>query len=323
MPWFDLDPETLKTYRTSAVEPNDMDIFWNRMLKTAHENISATRIAVYKESIYSEIVKAYDVSFSGAYGDIIKGWLLRPRKTSSQTPLVIDFSGYGGGRGLPIEHLMYPALGYSVFVMDIRGQGGSWRIGDTGDPDHGGDSPSAPGVMTKGITDHEKYYFTRLYIDALRAVEEAAQLDGIDPERIVAAGASQGGALSLVVSSLLPHMIKVCIAEIPFLADFPRAIGIASYPYKEIADFLSQHVDIIDEALLTLRYIDTALLAKRITAPTLMALGLMDDIAPPSSVYAVYNAIGAVKDLAVYPFTGHQVPALHQERRIEFIKQYL
>lgn len=177
--------------------------------------------------------------------------------------------------------------------------------------------------MTKGIADHKKYYFTRLYIDAVRAVEEAARLEEADETRIVAAGASQGGALSLVVSSLLPQMIKVCIAEVPFLADFPRTVGIASYPYKEIADFLSQHVDLVDAAMHTLSYIDTALLAGRITAPCLLATGLMDDIAPPSSVYAIYNALDTTKELAVYPFSGHQVPSIQQERRMEFIKAHI
>jgi cephalosporin-C deacetylase-like acetyl esterase len=33
---------------------------------------------------------------------------------------VVKFIGYGGGRGLPAEHALLPALGYSVFVMDTR-----------------------------------------------------------------------------------------------------------------------------------------------------------------------------------------------------------
>jgi len=105
------------------------------------------------------------------------------------------------------------------------------------------------------------------------------------------------------------------------LADFPRAIGISSYPYKEIADFLSQHSDLIEEALHTLRYVDTALLARRIIAPCLLSVGLMDDIAPPSSVYAVYNEIRSTKTLETYPFTG--IGSIHSTRKTHRIPQKL
>jgi len=323
MPWFDLDAETLKTYRTGAIEPDDLDTFWREMKESADLAASPIQLIPYKKNIYNTAIEVYDVTFSGAHGDPICAWYIKPIKAASPLPLIVSFPGYGGGRGLPIDHLSYTALGFAVFVMDIRGQGGSWTIGHTGDQDHGGHSPTYPGIMTKGIHDHRKYYFTRLYIDAVRAVEEAAKLEGIDRNRIFPSGASQGGALSLVVSALLPDIVKACIAEIPFLADFPRAIGISSYPYKEIADFLAQHSDLIEQSLHTLRYVDTALLARRITAPCLLSLGMMDDIAPPSSVYAIYNEIRGSKILETYPFTGHQVPSIQQEKRIEFLKQYI
>ena len=40
--------------------------------------------------------------------------------------MVVRFIGYGGGRGAPSEHALLAALGYQVFVMDSRGQGGRW-----------------------------------------------------------------------------------------------------------------------------------------------------------------------------------------------------
>ncbi|GAA3434774.1 hypothetical protein GCM10018954_043780 [Kutzneria kofuensis] len=46
-------------------------------------------------------------------------------------------------------------------------------------------------------------------------------------------------------------------------------------------------------ALETLRYVDCALLARRITATTLFSVGLMDMVCPPSTVYAAYNEITA------------------------------
>ncbi|MCL5048892.1 MAG: acetylxylan esterase [Firmicutes bacterium] len=323
MPWFDLDIEALKDYRTKVIEPDDFDSFWSEMKDLAYQAIEPTELTPYKEQLYSPMLRIYDVTFSGAHGDPIRAWYIKPKEYDSCLPLIINFAGYGGGRGLPVENLSYGALGFATFIMDTRGQGSSWRTGDTGDPEHGGQGPSYPGFMTRGISDRRKYYFTRLYIDAVRAVEEACKLDDIDQTKVFLSGRSQGGALSLAAAALGSVDIKACVAEVPFLADFPRAIGIGSYPYKEIADFLSQHVEMVEKVFNTLSYIDTAILARRIKTSCLLTVGLMDDIAPPSSVYAVYNEIKSQKKLEVYPFSGHEMPSLQQEKSMEFIKEHL
>lgn len=48
------------------------------------------------------------------------------------------------------------------------------------------------------------------------------------------------------------------------------------------------------------------MLACYATAPALFALGLMDQITPPSTVYAAYNAYAGPKEIRVYPFNGHE-----------------
>ena len=105
-------------------------------------------------------------------------------------------------------------------------------------------------------------------------------------------GGSQGGALALAAAALRPDVVAVCHADVPFLCDIQRAITLApNAPYTEIPEFLAENVELVPQALDTLRYIDCALLARRITAATLVSVGLMDDICPPSTVYAAYNEI--------------------------------
>jgi len=52
-------------------------------------------------------------------------------------------------------------------------------------------------------------------------------------------------------------------------------------------------------------------------------VGLMDAICPPSTVFAAYNEITAAKDIAVHPFTGHEVPAAHVERQLRHLREFL
>jgi cephalosporin-C deacetylase len=322
MPWFDLPLEQLREYRTETAEPPELDLWWQLRLDQARTQARPPVLTRYEADIYRP-VEAYDAEFSGADGDRIRAWYLQPAGADGQTPVVVKFIGYGGGRSLPAEHALLPALGYCVFVMDTRGQGGRWTSGATGDRQgRGPGGPELAQVMTRGISRPEDYYYTRLITDAVRAVETASELAGAP--RVAVSGQSQGGGLALATAALAPRAVAVCHADVPFLCDIQRAITLAPEPpYTEVPEFLAHNVDLIPAALDTLRYVDGALLARRITARCLLSVGLMDTTCPPSTVFAAYNEITAGKDIAVYPFTGHAVPAAHVERQLQHFRDFL
>jgi cephalosporin-C deacetylase len=176
--------------------------------------------------------------------------------------------------------------------------------------------------MTRGITRPEDYYYTRLFIDAARAIDTALEL-GETATRVAVTGGSQGGALALAAAALRPDVVRVCHADVPFLCDIQRAITLAPHaPYTEIPEFLAENTELIEPALNTLRYVDCALLARRITATTLVSVGLMDDICPPSTVFAAYNEITADKEIAVYPYSDHNCPRGHTERQLAHLSAH-
>ena len=116
----------------------------------------------------------------------------------------------------------------------------------------------------------------------------------------------------------------MCHADVPFLCDIQRGITVApEAPYTEVPEFLAQNAELIPAALDTLRYVDCALLARRITAQCLLSVGLMDMTCPPSTVFAADNEITAGKDISVHPFTGHAVPAAHVERQLRHLREIL
>ncbi|MFD1146556.1 acetylxylan esterase [Saccharothrix hoggarensis] len=322
MPWFDLSERELAQYRTATAEPDNLDLWWKSRLEEARAAALPPVLTPYGADAYGPMA-VWDVEFSGYGGDRVRGWHIRPAGSGDEPlPTVVCYIGYGGGRGLPSEHALLPAAGYAVFVMDTRGQGGRWTLGAT--PDSGFAGPEHPGVMTRGIATPETYYVTRLMVDAARAVEVAAALDGVDETRLAVSGGSQGGGLALAAAALNGEAVKVCHADVPFLCDFQRAITITgAEPYAEISKFLAQHVDLIPAALDTLRYVDGALLAKRITATSLLSVGLMDEVCPPSTVYAAYNEITAPKEMAVFPFSGHTTPRVHDERKLRHLRAHL
>ena len=77
-------------------------------------------------------------------------------------------------------------------------------------------------------------------------------------------------------------------------------------PYGEIVRYLKAHRDHTEQALRTLSYFDGAVLARSAKAPALFSVGLMDDICPPSTVYAAFNAYGGPKEIREYPYNEHE-----------------
>ena len=320
MPYFDLPADQLAGYDPQLPEPDDLDQFWERTL-------AETR-AVELEPVLARAdsplvaVESYDVSWRGFGGDVVRGWLHLPAPAVRGDGLlgaVVQYQGYGGGRGLAFEDVFWAAAGYAHLVMDTRGQGSGWSVGDT--PDPAGSAPAQPGYMTRGITDPAEYYYRRVYADAVRAVEFMRGVEGVDGSRIAVTGASQGGGLSLAVATLARDVVVAVMPDVPFLCDFRRSSQIAlTNPYLEIVRYLAAHRDHEERAFATLSYFDGAVLARRATAPALFSVALMDETCPPSTVYAAYNAYGGPKEIVAYPYNDHEGgEAFHRSRQAAWL----
>ena len=307
MALFDLSPEQLKIYKPERTEPNDFDAFWKTTLDEARAKTTPARYEPIDTGL--KHVETFDVTFSGYDGQPIKAWLQLPRARSAQErlPAVVEFAGYGGGRGLPTNHCLWASAGYAHFVMDTRGQGSSWGLGHTPDIETEPGSPQYPGFMTRGVLKPSSYYFRRVMTDAARAVEAASIHPAIDSTRIAVAGGSQGGGLSLAAAGLLPNLVKVAMPDVPFLCHF-RRVGtlIDAAPYLEIQKFLVVHRDKVDVVFATLDYFDGINFSARAKARALFSVGMMDEICPPSTVYAAYNHYLGEKDIRIYRFNHHE-----------------
>lgn len=318
MPLFDLPLAELRSYRPELDEPADLDAFWERTLTEARSHDLALRVEPVETGL--RLVEVHDVTFAGFGGQPVKAWLTRPAGTRETLPVVVEYLGYGGGRGLPHERLRWAAAGYAHLLMDTRGQGSTWGSGGH-TPDDGASGPATPGVMTRGILDPEQHYYRRLYTDAVRAVDAARALPDVDPARVAVTGISQGGGVTLAVAGLVPDVVAA-MPDVPFLCDFRRATAItAEYPYGEVVRYLSVHREHVDAAFRTLSYLDGVHLARRARADALFSVALMDTTCPPSTVYAAYNhyagASGATPatEIVEYPFNQHEGGQAYQEAR--------
>lgn len=314
MPQLDLSLGECRKFRPELSIPADLDSFWS---ETLHEAEKRSAPPVY-EGVDTGLVliDTYDVTFTGFDGEQVRGWLQIPagaRAAEQQLGCVVEFLGYGRGRGLPHEKLLWATAGYAHLIMDTRGQGWSSAAGGTSDPAPG-PSGAVPGFLTRGVEDPYTHYYRRLLTDAVRCVAAARSHPLIDPERVVVTGISQGGGMALAAAGLVPGLAGV-MPDVPFLCHIRRGVELsAAPPYAEVAEYLRLHRDRTEEVFRTLSYVDAAVLASRATAPALFSVAMQDPVCPPSTCFTAFNRYPATKEIRVYEFNGHEGGAEYQQR---------
>lgn len=316
----DMPEAELRVYRSSQREPEDFDAFWAATL--AESRAVGGEVTAVPVATGLATLDTFDVTFPGYAGEPVKAWLRRPRGADGPLPAVVEYVGYGGGRGHVLENLLWASAGYAHLLMDARGQGSVWSRGDT--PDSGPAAPQVPGVMTRGIEHPSTYYYRRFFTDAVRAVDAARALPAVDPARIAVLGHSQGGGTALAVAALSPGL-RAVVAHAPFLCDFPRAVLITdARPYREITDYLAIHRRRSEAVHHTLSYVDGVNFAPRSRVPARFSAALMDDITPPSTVFAAHNAYAGPKEIAIWPYNTHNSGGPDDtEETLHFLRTHL
>jgi len=151
VPLFDKPLEELLEYRPSRTEEGDFDDFWSEtMLQVRRHDLVPDFVRV---DVGLQTLEVFDVSFAGWNGEPVKGWFIVPRVRHGRLPCIVEYTGYGVGRGLAHEHLLYASAGYAHLVVDARGH----SRGDTGDRHDFASGPHEAGFMTDGVLDPRTY----------------------------------------------------------------------------------------------------------------------------------------------------------------------
>jgi cephalosporin-C deacetylase len=322
MPQFDLPLAELESYLPEPTAASDFDEFWATTLESARRHDLAPSYTPV--DFLLDTIEVYDAGFAGWNGERVAAWLLLPRDRPGPLPAIVRYIGYGGGRSLPYQYLLMSSAGYATLVMDSRGQGGDGNPGITPDPDPDPVTGQYPGFVTRGVSRPHTYYYRRIMTDAVRAVEAAQAHPGIDAERVAVHGHSQGGGLALAAAALAPN-VAAAVAHVPFLCNFRRATEITdAMPYREIAEYLKTRRDRVEETFRTLSYFDNINFASRSSAPAMFSVALMDEVCPPSTIYAAYNHYAGPKEIRVWPYNGHEGGEVYQDREdLVFLRKHL
>ncbi len=318
----DMPIEKLREYKGTNPCPKDFDEYW----KTALEEMNGLdpRVEIKKSEFQVPNSVCYDMRFTGTRGGSVYVKLLKPAVIKGKAPALLRFHGYGEKSGDWGAYLSYVSMGFVVAAMDCRGQGGR---SDDKNPVRGN---THHGLIIRGIDEPDPHnlYFRNVFLDTALLAKIVADMEDVDEDRVAAYGGSQGGGLAMACAALAPNIIKKASVLCPFLSDYKRVwdLNITMPAYSELKEYFllfDPRHEREEETFTKLGYIDIQNFADRIRGDVLFGTGLMDNICPPSSVFAAYNKIVSEKQIFIYPDCGHGNLPDFEDMTLRFIAELI
>ncbi len=297
------DPEGIKP---TTEEPGDFMSFWNQAKADLAEIPLDARLTLLPERC-TEKVNVYHVSMKNYPGDArVYGILCMPKAEGSY-PALLRVPGAGirpyngnietaeqgaitleiGIHGIPVtmdqeiyENLRFGALS-QYWVLDLD--------------------------------DRDDYYFKRVYLGCVRAIDFIFSLPAFDGKSLAVAGGSQGGALSIVTAGL-DERVQWITPYYPALSDLAGYLEGRAGGWPHMFRKADPQDPVTKAEIETSKYYDVVNFARHVQAEGYYSWGFNDNVCPPTSMYSAYNVISAPKQVFVVPETGHWTyPEQHEK----------
>lgn len=280
----------------SVQMPSDFDEFWNKA------KMEASRIPVDAQVILlpeycTRTVDVYLVDMQNfRKNQRLYGFLCKP-KAPGKYPVLMSPPGAGVKRITPITswaeqgfislnlevHGIYPLLEADTYADVSRAIGNFW---------------------TTGMDDRDQYYYKKIYLGCVRAIDLLCSLPEWDGKNVVVSGGSQGGALSMVTAAL-DERVTALVSFFPALCDMEGYLHGRAGGWPHLFNATNQPYTNKPDKVKTMAYYDVVNFARRIQVPGYYSFGFNDNTCPPTSVYAALNVVRAPKEVVIEPITGH------------------
>jgi cephalosporin-C deacetylase len=282
--------EVRADYQSKVNKPADFEAFWKGVLQQV-ETIPLGPEIIPEPLRTSDDIEVFQVFYNSLDQVRIAAWYCRPTRRAERSAAILFLPGYQMDPPIPKE---WAQKGYIALSVAPRGKLRSTRQFN----------PGYPNLLTYNIVDRQTYAYRGFYVDAWRGIDFLLSRPEVDPTRIGVTGTSQGGGLTITTAAMRAE-VRAAAAGAPYLCGFLDAIELThTYPYEEINDYLRLHPDRRPAVEETLAYFDGLNFAAKIACPIIVNIGLLDNVCPPETGYALFNKIGA-KDKRLYTYEGH------------------
>lgn len=292
-----------RIFKPGLTRPEDFDAFWDSTrLQLEHLDPAIDRRPGPAAPFPGAVQET--VSFASLGLARVSAMLLR-WEDDTPRPLVIGSHGYGGQCRARWD---WARRGVNVFSVDIRGFG----ISRDALP-----HPSRWGYVLTGIESPETSVIRLAVCDYMQSARVARGLLGERVSRTVFEGVSFAGGLALMSQAVMGDADLLAVGVPTFGWAEGRNLFVKSGSGAEISNYLARRPDHAEDTMVVLRYFDAVNFADRISCPTVLALGLEDDVVPAKTVYGIANHLRVPFELMEFPVSHSDGPEEEQWQRFE------
>ncbi|MFA6004059.1 MAG: acetylxylan esterase [Elusimicrobiota bacterium] len=274
-----------------AQAPADFDRFWQDAMREASE--AAVQVRLEPAPAQSDDkVACFKAHYSSLAGKPVHAWYCRP-------------TGEGPFPGMLISP--WYSQGQVPAPRDVAARGFAvlWYQGRGYEVDLSSYPIDNQQYILSGLASPQTYVYREMFARAVISLDVLASFPEVDSKSLGAAGASQGGGLSLVLAGLDPRVAAVS-ADFPFLCDFLGSLPAAEGPFKDIREYLDQHPEQRVQVESTLRYFDVLNFAPKIYMPVKIQFGLRDRTCPPEGIKLAFGLMPSQdKFMEEFPNADH------------------
>jgi len=287
-------PETIKPV---TEEPADFTSFWEQAKAEAAKIPMDVKLTLMPDRC-TEKVNVYHASVQNYKpGTRLYGILCVPKK-EGKYPAVLKVPGAGVRPYYGDTDLA--GKGIIVFEIGIHG------IPVNMDPAVYDDMAKSvlDGYVSYNLDDKDRYYYKRVYLGCVRAIDLIWSLPEFDAKTLAVFGGSQGGALSIVTASL-DNRVKYLVSYYPALCDLTGYLNGRAGGWPHMFNNANKSFNVKKDKIETSKYYDVVNFARHLKATGFYSWGYNDVTCPPTSMFAAYNVITAPKELHIVQETGH------------------
>ncbi|WP_448702913.1 acetylxylan esterase [Mucilaginibacter sp. AW1-3] len=273
-------------------KPADFDAFWDNAKAELAKVAPDFKVTEKPDLEHND--KVYLIEMRSLDNQIIRGYMSLPKDLDpkQKLPVSLALPGYGAQAQPPVG-----TAAMALISLSVRGQPLSDDVL----------KPDREDYIITGIEDKNKYILKGVLMDCERLVDFVFSRPELDHTAIYASGASMGGYLALALSGI-DKRITIVSANNPVFSDFRTLAGVStSFPMAEIKKYADDKAVPLDKLLNTLDYFDLQNFAPNITAKTVVGIGMLDNLAPPTNSVTMFNNMPGNKKLFIFPNLAHDI----------------
>jgi len=286
-------------------KPADFDRFWRGKiadLKKIPENAVVTDQDSGRPDVNYATIRMDHVNGTHVYGQI--AWPKKPGKHPAMLQLQWASPPYPLQRSWVVDRAAEGWIALNIEPHDVL---------PTEGPAYYAALPNAlKNYNVVGQDDREKSYFVEMYLRDYRGVDYLTERPDWDGKTLLVTGTSMGGQQSLCVAGLHPRITHVIVEE-PAGCDLNASLHgrQMGYPNFNASD---------PKVMETARYVDAVNFASHIHATTLVAMGYVDNVAPPAGIWTAFNLVRGRKEVAPMPLAPHNNTATYEQQKPYFTR---